>query len=303
MQEYRILANILTTFVSEEIERLALAVSPSECVTVLQRLNDCVGVLLQTTVDTFVSEYMSATEQHAKRLEAFNRMISHELRQPLGTLQYAVAVLKTADGIEDAGKRARVVGVVDRNVTRLIDITHALESLSRVRAGIADAIERQAVAITTVAGEAARQLREMADARGVDIRVVADPCMVVVDVARLELIFINLMSNAIKYSDQSKTDRHLEVSLKADEAAGEVIVSVRDNGIGIATDSINAVFKQFFRAHAERDDELGVDGAGLGLSIVADCVQAIGGRITVASTVGEGTLFTIALPHTTPDAA
>jgi signal transduction histidine kinase len=301
MQEYRILGNILSAFVHEETGRMTTPVSPAECIRVVQRLNDCVGVLLQATVNTFVGEYMDATEQHAKRLEAFNRMISHELRQPLGTLQYAVALLKTADGVENAIKRARVVEVIDRNVTRLIDITHTLESLSRARAVGVDAIERQAVQVTTVAGEAARQLREMADARGVEIRVAADPCMLVIDVARLELVFINLISNAIKYCDPNKDGRFVEVSLVPAEIDREVAVIVRDNGIGIAVDSVNAVFKQFFRAHPERDDELGVDGAGLGLSIVADCVQAIGGRITVESTVGLGTAFTIVLPQTAPD--
>jgi signal transduction histidine kinase len=83
----------------------------------------------------------------------------------------------------------------------------------------------------------------------------------------------------------------------------EYTVMVRDNGIGIALESVNAVFRQFFRAHVDRDDELGVDGAGLGLSIVADCVQAIGGRIAVESTVGAGTEFTIALPRLTSGAA
>jgi signal transduction histidine kinase len=302
-QEYRVLGSILSAFVHEETERMSLPVTPTECIQVLQRLNDCVGVLLQTTLDTFVGEYVGTVEQHAKRLDSFNRLISHELRQPLGTLQYAVALLKTADGVEDTTRRTRVVEVIDRNVARLIDLTRKLESLSRARAGGTDATERQAVELMSVAGEAARQLREMAEARGVQLRVMPDPCTFTIDVARLELIFINLMSNAIKYSDPAKTDRFVEVSITRPVADGECAVIVRDNGIGIAVDSVNAVFKQFFRAHVDRDDELGVDGAGLGLSIVADCVQAIGGQIAVESAVGVGTEFRVLLPHATPDPA
>jgi signal transduction histidine kinase len=296
MQEYRILGSILTAFVTEETERLTLDVSPAECIRIMQGLNDCVGVLLQTTVNTFVGEYMGASEQHAKRLESFNRLISHELRQPLGTLQYAVAVLKTADAGADTARRTRAMEVIDRNVTRLIDLTHTLESLSRARAGDGDAVERQAIEPMTVASEAGRQLREMADARGVEIRIVPDACTLVVDVARLELIFINLLSNAIKYCDSSKPSRYVEVSVVRSDAANECIIVVRDNGIGIAGDSVSAVFNQFFRAHPDRDDELGVEGAGLGLSIVADCAQSIGGRITVESTVGIGTKFILILP-------
>lgn len=303
MQEYRILGSILTSFAREEVERLALGVAPAECIRVLQRLNDCVGVLLQTTVNTFVGEYMEETEQHAKRLESFNRLISHELRQPLGTLQYAVAVLKAAEVGADTVRRTRATDVIDRNVKRLIDLTHTLESLSRARAGDGDAVDRQAIEPMTVAAEAGRQLREMADARGVEIRIVPDTCTLVVDVARLELVFINLISNAIKYCDASKASRYVEVSVVQSDADRECVVGVRDNGIGIAVESVNAIFNQFFRAHPDRDDELGVEGAGLGLSIVADCLQSIGGRITVESTVGTGTEFILVLPRPTPDPA
>lgn len=302
MQEYRLLGSILTAFVREETERFTFEVPAAECIRVLQRLNDCVGVLLQTTVNTFVGEYMGATEQHAKRLESFNRLISHELRQPLGTLQYAVALLKTPDSGADGPKRGRVVDVIDRNVKRLIDLTHTLESLSRARAADGDTVGRQAVEPMTVASEAGRQLREMAEARGVEIRVVPDACTLVVDVARLELIFINLMSNAIKYCDPSKESRYVEVSVVPTDAGRDCVVMVRDNGIGIAIENVNAVFNQFFRAHPDRDEELGVEGAGLGLSIVADCVQSIGGRITVESTVGIGTEFVIVLPRPSADA-
>jgi signal transduction histidine kinase len=298
LQEYRILANILTTFVREETERLNISVTPVECIAVLQRLNDCVGVLLQTTVDTFVREYTAAIEQHASRLESFNRMISHELRQPLGTLQYAVALLKMPESMADGSKRTRLIGVLDRNVTRLIDLTLGLESLSRARAHAA--AERQPVELTSVAAEAARQLREMAERRAVEIRIASDPCAIGVDVARLELVFINLLSNAIKYSDPAKSDRFVEIAIAPAATGSECTVLVRDNGLGIPVDSMNGLFKQFFRAHAHLDDELGVEGAGLGLSIAADCVQAMGGRITVASTVGSGTEFAIVLPTTSP---
>jgi signal transduction histidine kinase len=137
----------------------------------------------------------------------------------------------------------------------------------------------------------------------VEIRIVGDPCALVIDVARLELVFINLLSNAIKYSDPAKPERYVEIAVAPAATEAECTLLVRDNGLGIAVDSVNGVFKQFFRAHAHLDDELGVEGAGLGLSIVADCVQAIGGRITVESTVGGGTEFAIVLPGTSGTAA
>jgi signal transduction histidine kinase len=294
LQEYRLLGNILTAFVREETDRLPVGLHPTECIDVIQRLHECVGVLLQTTVDTFIAQYTTSIDQHTRRLESFNRLISHELRQPLGTLQYAVALLRDTD-TSDTAKRGRVVGVLDRNVTRLIDLTRTLEALSRVRA-TADAANLQRVDLVSVASEAARQLREMADARLVDVRVGPNLPVLALDVSRIELVFINLLSNAIKYSDPSKGERFVEIIAGDAPNPGECTILVRDNGLGIAAESVNAVFTQFFRAHADRDDELGIEGAGLGLSIVADCVQALGGRITVESTLGTGTTFRLVLP-------
>ena len=71
---------------------------------------------------------------------------------------------------------------------------------------------------------------------------------------------------------------------------------MRDNGLGIPDDAKPAVFKRFFRAHAELDDRLGIDGSGLGLAIVAECAQALGGAITCESRAGEGTTFYLELP-------
>jgi signal transduction histidine kinase len=209
-----------------------------------------------------------------------------------------VALLKTSPGTADETTRARLVGVLDRNVTRLIDLTHSLESLSRARAS-ADSASRQRVELAAVASEAARQLREMADARGVEIRIDSGLPTLSIDVARIELVLINLLSNAIKYSDASKPARLVEVTV-APDAGREWTLLVRDNGIGIRAESVNAVFTQFFRAHADRDDELGIEGAGLGLSIVADCMQAVGGRISVQSTEGAGTTFILTLPKDDP---
>ena len=71
-----------------------MAPTASEAIEVSRRLNDAIWILTQTTVDTFVSNYTTTIASHAERLESFNRMVSHELRQPLGTLVYALPLLK-----------------------------------------------------------------------------------------------------------------------------------------------------------------------------------------------------------------
>jgi signal transduction histidine kinase len=144
----------------------------------------------------------------------------------------------------------------------------------------------------------ARQLEEMAASRRV--RITVDPGLPVVagDPARLELALMNLVSNAIKYSDPNKAESLVEIASaeKVGTPEGSCVISVRDNGLGIGAADQPAIFDRFFRAHAHRDAELGVTGSGLGLAIVADCVRALGGTIDCESAVGVGSCFFITVP-------
>jgi signal transduction histidine kinase len=300
-QEFRLLGDILGAFVKEETVRLGLQPDPVTCFDLFRRLNDCVGVLLQTTLDTFISTYSDTIEQQTTRLEGFNRMVSHELRQPLGTLQYAIALLEREPEAGDQERRRRLWTLLNRNVARILDLTQKLEVLSRLRAAD-DTAQRQRVLLSSVASEVRHQLREMAEARSVAIRIADDLPAITADAARLELVFMNLMSNAIKYSDPDKPDRFVEVAVGDDAREGECAVLVRDNGLGIPREHLPSIFGQFFRAHELRDGELGTEGLGLGLAIVADCLEALGGRISVESTVGEGTTFCVVLPLEPPSA-
>jgi signal transduction histidine kinase len=135
----------------------------------------------------------------------------------------------------------------------------------------------------------------MAENRGVTIRAAEDLPVIVTDMARLELVLMNLVSNAIKYSDPAKPERFVEVFLSGASGDGRTIC-IRDNGIGVPADDVKHIFENFFRASPEKDAQLGIKGAGLGLAIVAECVEALGGRISVASVEGEGTAFDLWLP-------
>ena len=111
------------------------------------------------------------------------------------------------------------------------------------------------------------------------------------DPARLELVLLNLVANAIKYSDpdrsrrrSSKSRRRAAPTTPWSPTTRTCTICVRDNGLGIPEADQPAIFDRFFRAHAHLDQELGVSGTGLGLAIVIDCVQALGGAIRCEST-------------------
>ncbi len=294
LQEYRLLGAILSSFVKEHVTLLGLPPSAPETLDVLTRLQEGVGVLLQTTVDTFVAEYAETIARQTARLENFSRMVSHELRQPLGALQYAGHLLQSSQYGNAEAQRNRCIDVINRNVTHLIDLTGKLETLCRLT-DRADDAQRQEVDLGKLVGEVARQLREMAEARQVHVRVAANLPTVTVDVARVELILINLVSNAIKYCDPSKAERVVDISGHVN-ADGWCALEVRDNGLGIDKAQLGSIFKRFYRAHAHRDQELGSAGIGLGLFITQECVAALRGTIAVDSTPDAGTTFTVLLP-------
>lgn len=295
LREYQLLGGVLVNFVLEEMERVGTMPAASECVSLVYRLNQAVNVLSQSTVEAFVALYTQTIAAQNQRLEQFTRMAAHEWRQPLGALQFGVGMLREPN--LDPEQSDRTLAAVERNVRHFVDLTHKLEAVARMQSN-ADSPILQEVSATTIVQEAARQLREMADARSVQIQIAEDLPTLTADVGRLELIFVNLLSNAIKYSDPGKTARVVEVSGSLD-AAG-VRFEVRDNGLGIPEHAVTAIFQRFTRAHTDRQDLQSIAGVGLGLSIVEDCVRAMGGQIDVRSADGEGTVFVLRLPAAPP---
>ena len=195
------------------------------------------------------------------------------------------------------GQPAKTIGVLERNVAHLIELTHKLERVARINGG-SDTVVTQTLSVETVVREAARQLREMAEMRDVDLRIADGMPELTVDVGRLELTLVNLLSNAIKYSDPAKPARVVEISA-ASAGDGWCRLEVRDNGIGIPQDAIGQIFQRFTRAYTGGQTHK-VEGVGLGLSIVDDCVRAMGARIDVESVEGAWTSFVLRLPAEPP---
>ncbi len=292
LREYQLLGSILLRFVEDESIRLMLTPSPSECIEVVSRLHGAVSVLLQETVETFVSLYTATITEQSERLRQFTRMATHEWRQPLAPVSTAVSLLRMPNVTPDI--REQAVALIGRNVASLVEMTYKLERVARLD-GNADNPRMQSVSVTVVAGEAARQLRAMADARDVQLRIADDMPKVIVDVGRLELALVNLISNAIKYSDPTKPERYVAIDAHTD-GDGACVLSVTDNGIGIPSHRITQIFRRFTRAHSDQPEFESLAGVGLGLAIVDDCVNAMGGAITVESVEGQGTTFRVTLP-------
>lgn len=297
VREYQALRAVVVDFAEQEAERLNLTPGPAELFEFTNTLDAAIDVLLRTTLDTFIAEYTETINQDTARLESFYQTVSHELRQPLGTLQFGLKVLRTEEAWSDRAKRDRFIATCERNVAQIGDTLGKLVGLLRTPEDSDNALIQQ-VNLTGLVNAVARQLHEMAETRGVEVRVAPSLPTVTADLARLELTLVNLISNAIKYSDPAKETRFVEIDAAPADRPDVHAILVRDNGIGVAEPELRSIFGRFYRGHADRDGELGNTGLGLGLSIVADCVNVLSGDIRVESVLGEGTTFVLELPIT-----
>jgi signal transduction histidine kinase len=292
LREYELLAETLETFVAAETARLELSPSPDECLDLMGRMNGAVRTLMRTTVDTFVAAYVETIETQTDQLRRFTTIASHELRSPIGTLVFAADLLKKASPSDL--RLARLVDIVEANASRLRQLVATLQQVAKLDVDDTTPSE-QVIEVRALAEDVARQLADMADARGVSIRIDAHLPTLVVDPARLELVLVNLISNALKYSDPAKPERFVELTL-AGTSQSACTLLVRDNGLGIPDEAQSRIFQRHYRAHGDLDAALGNDGSGLGLAIVAECVDALDGAIRCESRVGEGTAIFLELP-------
>lgn len=295
LREYQILCEILDAFFLREAEALGSLGDPTAAILAQSRAQRAVRVLQQQTVDAFISRYMAKIEAQTARLRNFSRLVSHEIRQPLGVLQILTRMLPGVGELPD--EAAKLMGTLERNVVRLGEVATTLERLAQLGPRPEHMPNQQDVDLAAVARDVIHQLDDMARVRDVQVIVADTLPHVLTDVGRVELVFINLIANAVKYSDPHKPRR--EVHVEADTDVPYPCIRIRDNGIGIPPSKRDAIFEQFVRVHAHLDDELGAHGMGLGLSIVRECMETMGGTVSVESAEGIGTTFVLGWPGET----
>jgi signal transduction histidine kinase len=228
--------------------------------------------------------------EREERLRGFNRMVSHELKNRIGAVLGAGQLLADPDISADPARRTRFANIVVNNAQAMQGALENLIELSRMDPGMR---RQRNVLLPSVAAEVARQLREMAHARGVEVRI--DPGLpeVHVNAAAVELALTNYLSNAIKYSDPGAEPRWVHIGAEL-APGGELVVAVEDNGLGVPEEKRAGLFTRFFRAHGET--VTGIEGTGLGLSIVRETAEGLGGRAWAEFDRPCGSRFLLSLP-------
>jgi len=231
-----------------------------------------------------------------RRKDEFLATLGHELRNPLAPLLTALQLLQAA-GTQDP-VALRVSAVMDRQVNHLMRLVDDLLEVSRITRGLIE-VQREPLDLAGVVSSAIDTSRPVVDAAGhqLTVEMTAHPLTVRGDAVRLTQVFANLLTNAAKYTP----DRgRIWVRVHAD--GSRALVSVRDNGIGIASDQLSSVFDMF--TQVDRSNRHAQGGLGIGLTLVRSLVSMHGGRVEAQSAgLGCGSEFVVELPIVAEPAA
>jgi len=223
-----------------------------------------------------------------RRKDEFLATLAHELRNPLAPIQSALNVHKL-EAEPDA--RRQLIGIIERQVHLLARLVDDLLDVARITRGKLD-LRRQNVRVHDLLAAAIETARPLVDASGHTlVAEVADGDVVLfADAQRLSQVFANILNNACKYTAPGG-----RIELQARAAAGQLAVTVRDNGIGLTAEQCEHIFDLFVQADASLERSRG--GLGIGLTLVRQLVQMHGGQVEVRSEgLGRGSEFTIRIP-------
>ncbi|RYD80949.1 MAG: response regulator, partial [Verrucomicrobiaceae bacterium] len=250
----------------------------------------CWAYIERARAEIVVREREQALQEQDRRKNEFLAMLAHELRNPLGAITNALEVQEVATSAQDKHWAREVMnrqtGQLARLVDDLLDVSRITSGKIRLHKTLLDAapiLDHAVGAVRPLLGERKHKLHTDYDRSGTALPLEADP-------SRLEQIVLNLLTNAAKYTESGGT-----IWLCSDCEGDEVVISVRDTGIGIAAEALPQMFELF--TQGERSLSRSEGGLGLGLTIVKQLCELHGGSITARSEgAGKGSEFTVRLP-------
>ncbi len=213
--------------------------------------------------------------------------VSHELRTPLASIKGFVTTLLRQDVKWDNAAQRDFLQIIEDETDRLTEIIDNLLDMSQLEAG-ALRIAPEPTQLRTIIREVVDEMRMHTEAHWFDVNLPADLPRILADPRRIRQVLHNLLGNAIKYA------RGGQVAVACEIDRDQIVVSVSDQGEGIAPDYLDKIFERFFQVDDKSTRRVG--GAGLGLSISRGIVQAHGGKIWAESPMGHGAVFRFTLP-------
>jgi signal transduction histidine kinase len=235
--------------------------------------------------------------QHATRVKShFLRMMSHELRTPLTPLILNLASLRRDRAHPLTPAQEALAGKIAESANRLRSLIESVLEYAGMQSARPPGLV-ETLNLSELAAEVTAEARPEAARKGLVLRLTDTPGLAPLhsDGRLVRLVLANLIDNAVKFTERG------EVEVTLAPAAGGAAIAVRDTGPGMPTDRLQAIFEPF--EHLEPVQRKHTPGIGLGLAVVRELVQSLGGRIEVDSQVGRGSTFTVVLPSLHPEKA
>lgn len=226
-----------------------------------------------------------------RRLEMVRRdfisNVSHELRTPLASLKALTETLQEG-ALEDPPAARRFLTRMDTEIDTLTQLVRELLELSRIESGKVP-LQRKQISPCALVSPAVERMTVQAVRAGLTLHMdcPADLPPVLADPDRMEQVMVNLLHNAIKFTPPNGS-----ITVSGRREGNQVVIWVKDTGVGIAPNDLQRIFERFYKADRARSG----GGTGLGLSIARHMVEAHGGKIWAESTVGKGSTFYFSLP-------
>lgn len=301
VSDYQILRLVVLEFLEENLSR---ALYQRETLAVGVFIDDAISASIASYVDhrdlhgrTLETERVQALADLSRRKDEFLAILGHELRNPLAPIRNSLMVIRKV--LSDPPPAvASSLDVMERQSAQLLRLVDDLRDLARINRGEFE-LRTSRFDVRRAIEQALQMTEPLINAKAHQLSVsLPDAALEIeADLSRVTQIVSNLLTNAAKYTEPGG-----QLSLTVEGGAREVVIRVRDNGIGIAPDMLERVFELF--ARVEQPEGAGPDGLGIGLSLVQRLAQQHGGTITAHSRgLGQGSEFIVRLPREGGNAA
>ena len=249
-----------------------------------------------TLIDRLTAEQQQQNVRLSKALEKerkynalhreFVTMVSHEFRTPIAIIDGAAQRMERRIGKDTPERQQERIDKIRAAVSRMVELIDSTLSVSRLEAGTIE-LELADCNFEELLRDVCERQQDIAKGHDIKLVVANLPPSIPIDAKRMDQVFTNLLSNAVKYAPDAQ-----RIEVKAGTVGANVVVSVRDFGVGIPKDEVSRLFQKFFRASTST----GIPGTGIGLHLVKHLIELHGGTIAVDSIEGQGTTFSVTFP-------
>jgi PAS domain S-box-containing protein len=249
-----------------------------------------VDITAQKALEESLKEQTEELGRENHRLEMFTYRATHDLKAPLASVLGLIDILRME---QEAEQREAYLQMMEKSIHRLNDLIRDIVDYAK---NVSEAVRREKIDFQELVADVLASLEHMEHAEAIEKTItIHQTHEFYSDEHRLNRVLENLISNAYKYSSTHRRDGFVQVEVKV--TPHKAHIQVRDNGQGIDPAHHDKIFTMFYRASEQGD------GSGLGLYLVKDTVEQMGGTITVSSAVGQGTCFTLDIPQVQPTAS